>query len=68
LDATQAYWAGARLKPDIALHTSSIEAVRSLVARGVGVTILPDIFYRPWSLEGERLRRSAKSVQQCSGK
>jgi DNA-binding transcriptional LysR family regulator len=54
-DATQAYWTDAQLKPDIAMHTSSIEAVRSLVARGVGVTILPDIFYRPWSLEGERI-------------
>jgi DNA-binding transcriptional LysR family regulator len=54
-DATQAYWADARLEPDVAMRTSSIEAVRSLVARGLGVTILPDIFYRPWSLEGERI-------------
>ena len=55
VDATQAYWADARLEPDVAMRTSSIEAVRSLVARGLGVTILPDIFYRPWSLEGERI-------------
>ena len=33
--------------------------MRSLVANGVGVTILPDIFYRPWSLEGERIERRA---------
>jgi len=54
-DATQAYWASAQLKPEIVVRTSSIEAVRSLVARRVGITILPDIFYRPWSLEGERI-------------
>jgi DNA-binding transcriptional LysR family regulator len=54
-DATQACWADARLEPDVTMRTSSIEAVRSLVARGLGVTILPDIFYRPWSLEGERI-------------
>jgi DNA-binding transcriptional LysR family regulator len=29
--------------------------VRSMVAAGMGVTILSDMVYRPWSLEGQRL-------------
>ena len=30
-------------------------AVRSLVATGSGVAVLPDLAYRPWSLEGDRI-------------
>ena len=37
------------------IRTSSVEAVRSLVATGAGVTVLPDMLYRPWSLEGDRI-------------
>jgi DNA-binding transcriptional LysR family regulator len=37
------------------MRTTSVEAVRSLVATGAGVTLLPDFIYRPWSLEGDRL-------------
>jgi DNA-binding transcriptional LysR family regulator len=33
----------------------SIEAVRSMVANGQGITILSDMVYRPWSLEGKRI-------------
>jgi DNA-binding transcriptional LysR family regulator len=29
--------------------------VRSLVATGTGITILSDMVYRPWSLEGDKL-------------
>jgi DNA-binding transcriptional LysR family regulator len=32
-----------------------VEAVRSLVANGQGITILSDMVYRPWSLEGRRI-------------
>lgn len=42
-------------KPNIAFRTRSVEAVRSLVATGAGVALLPDLVYRPWSLEGDRL-------------
>ncbi len=42
-------------KPDIAFRTRSVEAVRSLVATGAGVAILPELVYRPWSLEGDRI-------------
>ncbi|MCL6706287.1 LysR family transcriptional regulator [Pseudomonas sp. R2.Fl] len=41
--------------PRTVLETSSVEAVRSLVAAGVGITILSDMVYRPWSLEGQRI-------------
>ena len=33
----------------------TVEAVRSLVATGAGVAVLPDLVYRPWSLEGDRI-------------
>ena len=42
-------------RPDIAFRTRSVEAVRSLVATGAGVAILPELVYRPWSLEGDRI-------------
>ncbi len=42
-------------RPKIAFRTRSVEAVRSLVATGAGVAILPDLVYRPWSLEGDRI-------------
>lgn len=40
---------------NIAFRTRSVEAVRSLVASGAGVALLPDLVYRPWSLEGDRI-------------
>jgi DNA-binding transcriptional LysR family regulator len=49
------YWRAAKLKPNVCFVTSSVEAVRSMVADGVGVTILSDMVYRPWSLDGQRL-------------
>lgn len=42
-------------KPNVAFRTRSVEAVRSLVATGAGVALLPDLVYRPWSLEGDRI-------------
>ncbi|MDF2369528.1 MAG: LysR substrate-binding domain-containing protein [Rhizobiaceae bacterium] len=42
-------------RPKIAFKTRSVEAVRSLVATGAGLAILPDLIYRPWSLEGDRI-------------
>jgi len=52
---TARYWSTHGLQPKIAFQTSSMEAVRSLVANGCGVTILSDMVYRPWSLEGARV-------------
>ena len=50
------YWALHKSQPRIKLRTSSIEAVRSMVADHQGVTILSDMVYRPWSLEGKRIQ------------
>lgn len=52
---TLKYWSTTALRPDTSLRTSSVEAVRSMVANGLGVTILSDMVYRPWSLEGRRI-------------
>lgn len=41
--------------PRASVRTASMEAVRSLVATGAGLAILPDLVYRPWSLEGDRI-------------
>lgn len=49
------YWRKQGLKPTVIFETSSVEAVRSMVAAGMGVTILSDIVYRPWSLEGQHI-------------
>jgi DNA-binding transcriptional LysR family regulator len=49
------YWDEARARPQVVFNTSSVEAVRSMVAAGMGVTVLSDMVYRPWSLEGQRI-------------
>jgi DNA-binding transcriptional LysR family regulator len=49
------YWSQTPYQPRIRLRTSSVEAVRSMVANGLGVAILSDMVYRPWSLEGRRI-------------
>ena len=49
------YWSASPFQPRVILRTSSIEAVRSMVANGEGVAILSDMVHRPWSLEGRRI-------------
>lgn len=51
------------VKPRIVFRTRSVEAVRSLVASGAGVSFLPDLVYRPWSLEGDRIDSRDVSIQ-----
>ncbi|TKC87984.1 LysR family transcriptional regulator [Trinickia terrae] len=53
--STLRYWAKKRMTPNIAFRTSSLEALRGLVAYGFGVTVLSDMVFRPWSLEGKRI-------------
>ncbi len=55
--AARQYWQIAGLSPVTMISTSSMEAVREMVALGFGVTILSDMVFRPWSLEGRRIRR-----------
>lgn len=52
---TLKYWKDTAIQPNVRMRTSSVEAVRSTVANGLGVTILSDMVYRPWSLEGKRI-------------
>lgn len=59
---TMKYWSTTNYVPNTKLRTSSVEAVRSMVANGQGVTILSDMVYRPWSLEGKRLETAATDV------
>lgn len=49
------YWQKHGLKPCVYFRTATIEAIRNLVAANAGVTILSDMVYRPWSLQGERI-------------
>lgn len=49
------YWSTTPHQPRVLLRTSSVEAVRSMVANGLGVAILSDMVHRPWSLEGRRI-------------
>jgi DNA-binding transcriptional LysR family regulator len=58
---TLCYWEAAGLKPNVIFRTSSIEAVRNLVAVGAGVTILSDMVYRSWTLENARLEAATLS-------
>jgi DNA-binding transcriptional LysR family regulator len=66
-DLMRAVWARHQLKPRTLLRTSSLEAVRSLVGAGIGIAVLPDFLYRPWTLDAEhvdvrRLRDELPSV------
>lgn len=47
------YWGNQQ--PNVQYRTSSVEAIRSMVANGNGIAILSDMVYRPWSLEGKRI-------------
>ena len=48
-------WANTDSKPVISMRSSSVEAVRSLVSAGMGLALMPDMTYRPWSVEGDRV-------------
>lgn len=53
--AARRHWGtnGQQLK--VAMRTSSLEALRGLIAYGFGVSVLSDLVYRPWSLEGKKI-------------
>lgn len=48
-------WNNMGIRPRSITRTRSIEAVRSLVATGYGVCVLPQVLFRAWSLEGAQL-------------
>ncbi len=49
------YWQDAGLSPPQFIRTSSMEALREMVALGLGVTVLSDMVHRPWSLDGRHI-------------
>ncbi|WP_144110661.1 LysR family transcriptional regulator [Paraburkholderia sp. BCC1886] len=57
VQTAQRYWEQWGLVPSVTFQSKSIEGIRSMVALGIGVTILSDLVYRPWSLEGGRIVR-----------
>jgi len=61
-EVTGRYWRQAGVRPKVAFRTRSVEAVRSLVATGAGIAVLPDLAYRPWSLEGDRIE--AREIEE----
>lgn len=56
-------WQHAGYQPSIHFRSNSFEAVRSLVAQGAGITILSDLVYRPWSLNGQCVIR--RTIEDC---
>lgn len=54
-ESTRRLMSAMKTRPNIAFRTRSVEAVRSLVATGAGIALLPSLVYRPWSLEGDRI-------------
>lgn len=58
-----AVWSRYGLRPQVLMRTSSLEAVRSLVGIGAGITVLPDFLYRPWTLDADHIEvRSLRDV------
>ena len=57
------YWEQTPYRPKEMFRTHSVEAVRSMVATGMGVTLLSDMVYRPWSLEGQRIETRSLTDQ-----
>lgn len=53
--ATAELWRHTTRQPPNVMPTLSVEAVRSLVATGFGLAVMPDLAYRPWSLEGDKV-------------
>lgn len=56
-------WQHDGYRPQVFFRSHSFEAVRSLVAQGKGITILSDLVYRPWSLNGQRVIR--RTIEDC---
>lgn len=54
-DAARRHWGSDGQRLNVAMRTSSIEALRGLIAYGFGVSVLSDLVYRPWSLEGKKI-------------
>ena len=52
---SSAVWARQPVHRRPAYRSASVEAIRGLVGTNAGLAILPDLLYRPWSLDGDRI-------------
>ena len=52
---SHAVWARQPVRRRPAYRSASVEAIRGLVGTNAGLAILPDLLYRPWSLDGDRI-------------
>ena len=50
-------WDRYGFEPRLVFRTQSMEAVRSFVAAGYGISIMSDMVHRSWSLEAQRILR-----------
>ncbi len=64
LESISGWLQGEELIDRVFLRTTSVEAVRSLVGTDAGVAIMPDLAFRPYTLEGDRLE--ARPVEGLS--
>lgn len=55
--AAAGYWRLAGLNPQVMFTTGSIEAARNVIGEGLAIAILPDLLYRPFSLDGRRIEQ-----------
>jgi len=65
------YWSSTAYQPSVTLRTSSVEAVRSLVANNQGVAILSDMVHRPWSMVSGGKKDTNNCTQRfnsCNGR
>jgi DNA-binding transcriptional LysR family regulator len=53
----RSHWANYGTGPNVQFRTDAMEAMREWIALGLGVTIVADTVYRPWSLDGRRIER-----------
>ena len=61
VETVRRYWEHFAMEPKTVFRSKSIEGVRSLVAQGMGVTILSDLVFRGWSHDSGRIRRKLLS-------
>lgn len=60
------YWSVHDFHPNILFRSNTLEALRSMVANDLGVSILSDMVYRSFSLEGRRIVRRDLAEQPPS--
>lgn len=50
-------WSAHGIEPNVVLETISVEAVRGMVAHGLALTVLSDVVFRSWTVDGLRVMK-----------